>query len=123
MDVVHAIKPLPSDVRKAIQKINAVRNAFAHSFFPENRKEHRKNKKVLYGGTDIRTQQGLYQSSVSLTRWGFPNQLQNDSRWRTEGRLPWGPPKTFIAAANKKEDGTLEAAAISVGRDGITPPM
>jgi hypothetical protein len=34
----------------------------------------------------------LYQSSVSLTRWGFPNQLQNDSRWRTEGRLPWGLP-------------------------------
>jgi hypothetical protein len=31
--------------------------------------------------------------------------------------------KIFIAAANKKEDGTLEAAAISVGRDGITPPM
>jgi IS5 family transposase len=26
-------------------------------------------------------------------------------------------------AANKKEDGALEAAAISVGRDGITPPM
>lgn len=31
--------------------------------------------------------------------------------------------KIFIAAANKKEDGTLEASAISVGRDGITPPM
>jgi hypothetical protein len=31
--------------------------------------------------------------------------------------------KIFIAAANKKEDGTLEAAAINVGRDGITPPM
>jgi hypothetical protein len=31
--------------------------------------------------------------------------------------------KIFIAAANKKDDGTLEAAAISVGRDGITPPM
>jgi hypothetical protein len=31
--------------------------------------------------------------------------------------------KIFISAANKKEDGTLEAAAISVGRDGITPPM
>jgi hypothetical protein len=31
--------------------------------------------------------------------------------------------KIFIAAANKKEDGTLEAAAVSVGRDGITPPM
>jgi len=31
--------------------------------------------------------------------------------------------KIFIAAATKKEDGTLEAATISVGRDGITPPM
>ena len=31
--------------------------------------------------------------------------------------------KIFIAAVNKKEGGTLEAATISVGRDGITPPM
>ena len=31
--------------------------------------------------------------------------------------------KIFIGAANKKDDGTLEAAAVSVGRDGITPPM
>ena len=31
--------------------------------------------------------------------------------------------KIFIAGANKKEDGTLEAASISVGRDGLTPPM
>jgi hypothetical protein len=31
--------------------------------------------------------------------------------------------KLFIAAANKKDDGTLEAAAISVGRDRITLPM
>jgi hypothetical protein len=31
--------------------------------------------------------------------------------------------KIFIAAARKKDDGTLEAASISVGRDGLTPPM
>jgi hypothetical protein len=31
--------------------------------------------------------------------------------------------KIFIAAANKKEDGTLETAAVSVGRDGIASPM
>jgi hypothetical protein len=31
--------------------------------------------------------------------------------------------KIFIAVANKRDDGTLEAAAVSVGRDGITPPM
>jgi hypothetical protein len=31
--------------------------------------------------------------------------------------------KIFIGAANKKDDGTLEASAVSVGRDGMTPPM
>ena len=31
--------------------------------------------------------------------------------------------KIFIAGAAKKDDGTLEAASISVGRDGLTPPM
>jgi hypothetical protein len=31
--------------------------------------------------------------------------------------------KIFIAAARKKDDGSLEAASISVGRDGLTPPM
>jgi hypothetical protein len=31
--------------------------------------------------------------------------------------------KIFIAGAQKKDDGTLEAAAISVGRDGLAPPM
>jgi hypothetical protein len=31
--------------------------------------------------------------------------------------------KIFISGATKKEDGTLEAASISVGRDGLTPPM
>lgn len=31
--------------------------------------------------------------------------------------------KIFIAAAEKQADGTLSAARISVGRDGLTPPM
>jgi uncharacterized caspase-like protein len=31
--------------------------------------------------------------------------------------------KIFIAGANKRNDGTLEAASISVGRGGLTPPM
>lgn len=33
------------------------------------------------------------------------------------------PGAKIFSITNKKEDGTLEAAAISVGRDGITPPM
>ena len=31
--------------------------------------------------------------------------------------------KIFIAGATKREDGTLQASAVSVGRDGLTPPM
>jgi hypothetical protein len=31
--------------------------------------------------------------------------------------------KVIIFSATKKEDGTLEAARVHVGRDGITPPM
>jgi hypothetical protein len=31
--------------------------------------------------------------------------------------------KTIIFGASKKDDGTLEAARVNVGRDGLTPPM
>ena len=31
--------------------------------------------------------------------------------------------KIFIFSATKKEDGTLEAARVNIGRDGLTPPM
>jgi hypothetical protein len=31
--------------------------------------------------------------------------------------------KIFIAAGTKNPDGSIEAAAVNVGRDGITPPM
>src|SRR6266403_3297349 len=53
-DVAHAIEPLPSEMNKILQRINAVRNSLAHSFFPENRKEYRKSGKVLYADKDIR---------------------------------------------------------------------
>jgi hypothetical protein len=59
MQMVHAIKPLPKDIRETMQKVNAIRNAMAHSFFPENRKEYMKVGKVLYSGKDIRTPEGL----------------------------------------------------------------
>ena len=31
--------------------------------------------------------------------------------------------KLIIFGATKKDDGSLEAARINVGRDGVTPPM
>jgi hypothetical protein len=61
LSVAHAIKPVPSDVSRTIQRINAVRNGLAHSFFPENRKENRATGKVLYGKLDVRTPEGLTQ--------------------------------------------------------------
>jgi hypothetical protein len=59
MELVHAIKPLPGQVRSTVYKVNSVRNAVAHSFFPENRKEYRKLGKVMYGGRNLRTSEGL----------------------------------------------------------------
>ncbi len=48
MELVQAIRPLPREVRSTVHRVNSIRNAMAHSFFPENRKEHRKVGKVLY---------------------------------------------------------------------------
>lgn len=60
MELVHAIKPIPKDIRGIIHRVNSIRNAVAHSFFPENRKEYRKQGgKVLYSGINIRTSTGL----------------------------------------------------------------
>jgi hypothetical protein len=59
MDIVHAIKPIPKEFRETIRKLNALRNAVAHSFFPENRKEYKATKKVRYNGKDIFSHEGL----------------------------------------------------------------
>ena len=42
----------------------------AHSFFPENRKEHIKIGKVLYSGKDIRTSDG-FKTFLSECELGF----------------------------------------------------
>ena len=57
--IVNAANPLPSELTGVVQKLNAVRNALAHSFYPENRKEYRSSGKVTYNGLDIRTPKGL----------------------------------------------------------------
>ena len=49
----------------------------------------------LIGEAECRVITNLYQPAVVLTRLGFPNQLQHDSRWQTEGRLPWGLPLRY----------------------------
>jgi hypothetical protein len=80
MALVHAIKPLPKDVTSAIHRVNTIRNAFAHSFFPENRKEHRKNKKVLYNGKDIRTYEGI-ETFIDDAHTAFNYLARRAGRW------------------------------------------
>src|SRR5690348_11440935 len=57
--IVHAIAEVPTEVRGNVERINALRNDIAHSFFPENRKAHMPNKKRLYRGLDIFTKAGV----------------------------------------------------------------
>jgi hypothetical protein len=59
MRMVHEIKALPSDVRNALERINALRNAIAHSFFPENRRQYKAQKMVTYQSTNIFSKDGI----------------------------------------------------------------
>jgi hypothetical protein len=70
MELVHAIKKMPSEVRSTVHKLNMIRNAMAHSFFPENRKEHRSVGKVLYEGKDIRSSKGFRGLRTIVTERG-----------------------------------------------------
>ena len=59
MNIVKAIDPLPGQVKTIINRMNALRNAIAHSLFPENRRKNMAAKKVLYDGTDIYSISGV----------------------------------------------------------------
>jgi hypothetical protein len=82
MQMVHAIRPLPKEVRRTIEKVNAIRNGMAHSFFPENRKEHHKIGKVLYDGKDIRTTEGLQKFKEDCGEAYYYIQRRAFRRWR-----------------------------------------
>jgi hypothetical protein len=59
MALVNAIKEIPSPVKSAIARINDVRNAVAHSFFPENRRQYKAHKKVMYRDANIFSKEGI----------------------------------------------------------------
>jgi hypothetical protein len=64
--IVHAIRPVPADTTKIIQRMNGLRNALAHSFIPESRKEYRATGKLLYAKVDIRTPAGLQKFNAEV---------------------------------------------------------
>lgn len=53
MRLVHDLREVPRDLRDSIERLNAVRNALAHSFFPENRRSYRQHGKVVYRDKDV----------------------------------------------------------------------
>jgi hypothetical protein len=59
MRLVNDLKPVPNDVRDFMERLNALRNAMAHSFFPANRYQYRKHKKVIYRDRDIYSVEGF----------------------------------------------------------------
>jgi hypothetical protein len=59
LSLVEAIKKVPADVSSAIKRINDVRNALAHSLFPENRRRYMRDKKVLYSGKHLLSLDGI----------------------------------------------------------------
>jgi hypothetical protein len=59
LKLARAISEIPPKIRDAVERINAVRNALAHSFYPENRRQYVPRKKVIYQGADVYTQQGI----------------------------------------------------------------
>jgi hypothetical protein len=59
LTVVQALHKVPRDVSTAIARINDVRNALAHSFFPENRRRYKAMMKVMYNGLALFTPDGI----------------------------------------------------------------
>lgn len=66
--IVHVIQAVPSEITKLIQKVNAVRNALAHSFRPENRKEYRATGQVMYDDNNIHTPAGLQKFMENMSQ-------------------------------------------------------
>jgi len=59
LSIVHAIRPVPKDVRSAVTRVNDVRNDVAHTFFPQQRRRYVRGKKVVYDGVPLFTTAGL----------------------------------------------------------------
>jgi hypothetical protein len=59
LSLVEAIRDVPTDVSSAVKRLNDIRNALAHSLFPENRRRYMAGKKVMYSGTHLFTLEGI----------------------------------------------------------------
>lgn len=49
-----------------LQSLNALRNAMAHSFIAERKRDYRKTRKVTWRGHDINTAKGIEQFDADM---------------------------------------------------------
>jgi len=54
-----SVREVPKNIRQNVAKLDTLRNAVAHAFFPENLKDYKKWRKVVYKGKDIFTLEGI----------------------------------------------------------------
>jgi hypothetical protein len=57
--LVRSFYEIPKNIFEDIEKLNALRNAVAHAFFPEALRMYKKWQKVVYKGKDIFTLEGI----------------------------------------------------------------
>jgi hypothetical protein len=64
--LVKEIRGIDKNMAEMLQKLNVLRNAMAHSFVPEMRRDYRKNKKVTWKGKDLYTVDGVEQFDADM---------------------------------------------------------
>lgn len=121
----------------AMPQPDGVQKAFAVHIFPENQRGAAEG----FRPWDARPGSSMTNAAVAETVKGADGQdiLVKYKDGEKKVVVPPGTPivtfvasdkselkpgaKAIIFGANRKEDGTLEAARVNVGRDGLTPPM
>jgi hypothetical protein len=68
--MVEQITKVPTSVSNCIKRINDVRNALAHSLFPQNRRRYMTDKRVVYSGSHLFSVGGLkkFQEDYEIAR-------------------------------------------------------
>jgi hypothetical protein len=64
--LVKEIRAFDNKMAQSIQSFNALRNAMAHSFLPEKKRDYRKTGKVIWKGKDIYTTDGIEQFDADM---------------------------------------------------------
>jgi len=64
--MVKEFRHFDNEMAKTIRALNALRNAMAHSFLPENKRDYRKPRIVAWRGKDIYTIEGIEQFDADM---------------------------------------------------------